>query len=112
MMFVNSRPFLGTREQTRDVITSDKPTKRAAVKERHKIVVAGALMLQLPCRNVTSSHDERRSQQEGSVIAFGLHIVLLLVGIPGLNKGQVTDGYGCTASFRTGSAFYFLHLPT
>jgi len=92
MMFVNSHPFLGTREQTRDIITRDKPTKRAAVQERHNIVAAGALMLQLPCRNVTSSRDERRSQQEGSVSAFGLHSVLLLVGIPGLNKDQVTHG--------------------
>jgi len=70
MMFANSRPFLRTREQTSDVITRDKPTKRAAVKERHKIVVAGALMLQLPCRNVTSSHDDRSSQQEASVSAL------------------------------------------
>ena len=44
MMFVNSRLFLGTREQTRDFITRDKPTKRAAIKERHKTAVAGALL--------------------------------------------------------------------
>ena len=65
MTFANCRPFLDTREQTRDVITRDKPTKRAAVKERHRTAVAGALLLRLLCQNVISSRDEGSSQQEG-----------------------------------------------
>jgi hypothetical protein len=78
-------------------------------------LVAGALLPQLLCQNVISSHNEGSSQQEGPVSAFGLHSALLLVGIPGLNKGEVTGGYGHIAGFRTGSAVYFLHptyLPT
>jgi hypothetical protein len=67
MVSVNSRPFLGTREQTRDVITRDKPTKRAAVQERHKTVVAGALLLHLLCQIAISSHGDGGIQQEGSV---------------------------------------------
>jgi hypothetical protein len=56
-MFANCLSFLDTRGKTRDVITRDKPTKRAAVKERHKTAVAGALLLHLLCQNVISSRD-------------------------------------------------------
>jgi hypothetical protein len=79
MMFAYCCPFLDTREQTRDVITRDKPTKCAAVKERHKTAVAGALLLHLLCQNVISSGDEGSSQPEGPVTAFGLHNVCFLL---------------------------------
>ena len=50
--------------------------------------------------------------REKSTGRNGMHNPSFLVGIPGLNMGQVTDGYRPIAGFKTGSAFYFLHVPT
>jgi hypothetical protein len=64
MRFVNSRPVLGTRQQTLDVITRDKATKGASVKERHKTAVGGTLLLHLLGQNVISSHDKEAGNRK------------------------------------------------